>query len=251
MENLSAKNYFWILLDLLLAGIIVNLVFFVMPAVSEYRNSLSPSRTIVVSAEGKAVVSPDIAEISFSVLSRGQNPETVSSANNEKMSAVIVNLKSQGIDEKDIKTTSYDLSPNYDYDKNTGKSYIYGYSLSQTTLVKIRDLKKVAAVIGGLTPLGVNQIGTVSFTVDDPEKFLAEARKDAFKKAGVKAAEMVLQNGVRLGRVLSISEYQNVPIPFMSKPSFAMSAMSAAPAPAIETGIQEVKVQVSVTYVLE
>ncbi len=251
MNDVKAKEYFWILLDVLVLGLVLNLVFFVMPTIRQYGNSLAPVRTITVSAEGKTVASPDIGETSFSVISQGKNPDELSSQNNTKMSAVIQNLKSQGIDEKDIKTSGYNLSPDYQYDASTRRNYINGYTLNQTVLVKIRDLSKAAKVVGGVTPLGVNQIGGISFTVDDLEKFLADARADAFKKARTKANEMASENGARLGQVLNISESQNVPIPFMNERA-AMGPMSVtASAPTIEPGTQEVKVQVSVTYALE
>lgn len=252
MDNTSYKNYFWILLDVLVLGIIVNLVFFVMPTIRQYGNSLAPSRIIMVSAEGKTVATPDIAETSFSVITQGKNPDELSSENNVKMAAVIQNLKSQGVDEKDIKTSGYNLSPNYQYDESTRRNYINGYTLNQTVLVKIRDLSKAAKVVGGLTPLGVNQIGGISFTVDDQEKFFAQARADAFLKAQTKAKGMAAQNGAQLGKVLSVSEYQNGPIPYMNElKTMGAMAAPAAPLPTIEPGTQEIKVQVSVTYELE
>ena len=157
----KAKKYFWILLDVLILGAVVNLVFFVMPAVNRYGRSLVASRTMFVSAEGKTFVTPDIAESSFSVVSRGKNPDELSDANNQKVVAVVDFLKSAGLDGKDIKTTSYNLSPDYQYDPQTQRNFITGYTMTQTVSVKIRDLKKVAGIIGGLTPLGVNQIGGI------------------------------------------------------------------------------------------
>lgn len=254
MESLNSKKYFWILLDVLVLGIIVNLVFFVMPAIKHFGDSLAPARTISVTAEGKTIASPDVAEVSFSVVSQGTNPEQLAARNNDKMNAVIQNLTGQGIDKKDIKTTSYDLSPNYNYDRNTGRSYIYGYTLTQTLLVKIRDLAKAPAVVGGVTPLGVNQIGGISFTIDDPEKFLADARADGFKKAQAKAREMASANGVKLGALLGISDYQqNQPVPYFKEAAGFSAAPSSAPVPppALESGTQELKVQVTLTYALE
>src|SRR3989344_5464342 len=151
MENAQSKKYFWILLDVFIVVAIINMIFFVMPAVSKFGESFAPAHVLSVTAEGKTTVSPDVAEVSFSVVSQGVNPEKLSSANNDKMSAVIDNIKGNGVDAKDIKTTNYDLQPNYSYDKNMGRSYIYGYTLTQTVFVKVRDLKKVATVIAGVT----------------------------------------------------------------------------------------------------
>ncbi len=250
MENTQFKNYFWLLLNILIVGIVLNLVFFVMPAIQKFGDSLTPARTLAVTAEGKTTVSPDIAEVSFSVVSQGVNPEKLSSTDNDKMSAVIENIKSNGVDAKDIKTTSYDLQPNYGYDKNTGRSYIYGYTLTQTVLVKIRDLKKVATVIGGVTPLGVNQIGSVSFQIEDPEKVLGQARDDAFQKAKTKAEGIAKASGVKLGKIVNVAEYQNSPMPYYKSATIGMGGAEAASAPTIEPGTQELKLNVSVTYSL-
>lgn len=251
MENTQWKNYFWLLLDVLMVGIILNLVFFVMPAVQKFGDSMTPARTLAAAAEGKTTISPDIAEVSFSVVSQGENPEKLASANNDKMAAVVNNIKSNGVDAKDIKTTNYDLQPNYSYDKNTGRSYIYGYTLTQTVYVKIRDLKKVATVVGGVTPLGVNQVGGISFQVEDSEKFLGEARKEAFQKAKTKAEEIAKASGVELGRIVNVSEYQNSPAPYYKNAAVGMGGAESASVPTIEPGTQELKLNVSVTYELE
>ena len=249
----SVKTWFWILLNVLIAVAIINVVFFVMPLLQRVSNGFYPARTITVSAEGKTTVSPDIAQISFSVVSQGQNPEALTTNNNDKMSAVIQFVKSQGIDAKDIKTTNYDLSPNYQWDKNTQRNFITGYTLTQTVLVKVRDLAKVATVVGGLAPLGVNQIGGINFTFDDPESFLAMARADAFTKAEAKAKAMAAGAGVTLGRVLNVGEYGSMPYPraYFADKTMEVGGLGAAPSlPTIEPGTQDVTDQVTITYEL-
>ncbi len=251
METDQVKKYFWILLDILIAGIIVNLVFFVIPAVRNYGKSLIASRTLIVSASGKTFAAPDIAESSFSVVSRGKNPDELADTNNQKISAVIDFLKSSGLDSKDIKTTGYNLSPDYRYDPQTERNFITGYTMTQTVSVKIRDLTKVAKIVGGITPLGVNQIGGINFTIDDPESSLGTARADAFQKAKKKAQDIASQSGVRLGRVLSVSESPGYPIPYYRTDITAFGGAKEASAPTIEPGTQELTAQVTITYELE
>ncbi|RJQ28582.1 DUF541 domain-containing protein [Candidatus Parcubacteria bacterium] len=254
MNTDRSKSYFWMLINLLIAGLIINLVFFVMPAVKAYRDSIWPVRTINVSAEGRAVATPDLAETSFSVVSKGRNPEELADNNNQKVSAAIEFIKSQGIDTKDVKTSGYNLSPDYRYDPKTERNFITGYTLTQTVNVKIRDLGKVAAVIGGLTPLGVNQIGGINFTIDDPEKLLGEARADAFRRAHEKAKTMAGQNGLRLGKIVNVNEFSGgPPMPYFAAKDMAMGMggpeMMVA-RPTIEPGTQEITVNVSITYAL-
>jgi len=245
-NNIKIKNTAVAVFLCLLAGVIVYSLFW-GPA-KKFGDSLFPAKTVTISAEGKVIVSPDIAKISFSVVSEGPNAEKIADENNKKMNSVIDFVKSQGIDEKDIKTTQYNLNPRYEYDERTRKSWISGYTLTQTILVKIRDLAKVGKILGGLPELGINQIGSISFEVDEPEKYLAEARDKAFDKAREKAKEMAEKNGVRLGKIINFSEYQGrEPIPYYETFNKEIAA-PAATLPSIQPGSQEVTVQVSVTY---
>ncbi len=251
MDADQLKKGFWSLLDLFLLVAVVGLVFSVFPAVQQYRDSLSSASVLSVSAEGKTTVSPDLAEVSFSVVSRGFNPQDLADLNNRKMSAVIANIKSQGVGDKDVKTTGYDLSPDYRYDPTTQRDFITGYTLTQTIFVKIRDLTKVATVLGGVTPLGVNQIGGIIFTVDNPDAALVAARADAIDKAKKKASQIATVSGARLGRLLNVSEYQQ-PRPYYDKSAvLGMGGGAPVAAPTIEPGIQEVTVSASLTYELK
>ena len=78
-------------------------------AVSNWGSSLMPARTLTVSAQGKTTATPDLAEISFSVVSQGKDPNALNADNNQKMSAVINFVKSLDVASSDIATTNYDL----------------------------------------------------------------------------------------------------------------------------------------------
>jgi len=248
MENDISKSKnqaIIIFLGFLMLVIIYSLFF--GPA-KKYGDSLMPAKTINVSAEGKVTVSPDIAKLSFSVVSEGANSKLLAENNNKKMNAAIDFAKSQGIEEKDIKTTEYNLSPRYEYDEKTKKTFISGYTLTQTVLVKVRDLNKVAEVLGGLPVLGINQISSISFDIDEPEKYLSEARNQAFDKAKEKAKAMAEKNGVKLGRVINFYEYQSTPY-YQNVRALGMGGAEAVqPLPQIQPSSQEVTIQVSVTY---
>jgi len=248
MENDISKSKnqaIIIFLGFLMLVIIYSLFF--GPA-KKYGDSLMPAKTINVSAEGKVTVSPDIAKLSFSVVSEGANSKLLAENNNKKMNAAIDFAKSQGIEEKDIKTTEYNLSPRYEYDEKTKKTFISGYTLTQTVLVKVRDLNKVAEVLGGLPALGINQISSISFDIDEPEKYLSEARNQAFDKAKEKAKAIAEKNGVKLGQVINFYEYQSTPY-YQNVRALGMGGAEAVqPLPQIQPSSQEVTIQVSVTY---
>lgn len=248
----KSKKYFWILLNLVLAAIFANIVFAVMPTVSRFGDSIVSPRTLTVTADAKTFTTPDIAQLSFSVVTRGQNPVQITDENNKKINAAIELIKKKGVEAKDIKTTGYNLSPDYRYDRKEETSIITGYTLTQSVSLKIRNFALISDILGSLPPLGINQIGGVSFMVDEPEQFLAEAREIAFTKARNKALNLARQNGVSLGRVISINEFGG-PYP---QPYYARSAEAfgkggdAVTAPTIEPGQEQITVNVSVTYEL-
>lgn len=250
MNPEKTKGYLWVLLNLVLAAVFLNIVFFVMPLLNRFADSFNPSRVISVGAEGKTTVAPDLAQFSFSVLTQGQDPSTIVDSNNRKVTAAIEFVKSRGIEPKDIKTTGYSLNPDYQYDERTRRSNIVGYTITQNVNVKVRDFAKLPGLLAGLTPAGVNQISGISFNVEDPEKFLSEARKQAFERARAKAETMASQNGVRLGRVVNVSEFSSPPpIPYFGRVEALGKGGDIAP-PTIEPGTEEITVQVSVTYEL-
>jgi uncharacterized protein YggE len=247
----KSKMYFWDVLAILILVLVINLIFFVMPLLANWKGSFTPARTISVTAQGMTVATPDEADISFSVVTQGQNPQTLSDNNNQKMAAVMQFISSQNIASSDIATTGYDLEPNYQYDRTSQRNFINGYTLTQTVQVKIRDLTKVASVLGGLAPLGVNQIGGVNFTFQDPNKFIGIARSDALTKASAEAGQMATQANASLGEVVTITESSYVPVPVPMYGMQAAGSVANAVSPSIAPGTQNVTDNVTVTYALQ
>ncbi|HEX4103927.1 MAG TPA: SIMPL domain-containing protein [Candidatus Paceibacterota bacterium] len=250
----NIKEWFWGTFTVLLVVIVVILIFFVTPMLGQFAHSFTSSRTITVTGQGMTVATPDEADISFSVVSQGTSPDALTSDNNNKMSAVMQFVSSQGIASSDIQTTNYDLEPNYSYDKTTQRNYITGYTLTQTVQVKVRDLANVAAVLGGLTPLGVNQVGGVNFTFQNPDEFVAIARGDAMTKATQEASELAAEAGASLGPAVTIQESYGLPGP-QPYPAYAMASgggTAAVPSTvSVAPGTQTVTDNVTVTYELQ
>jgi uncharacterized protein YggE len=208
----------------------------------------------MVTAEGKTTATPDLAEITFSVVSQGNDPQALAANNANKMNTVLKFIASQNIASSDIATTGYDLEPTYNYNNTMQSNNITGYILTQTVTVKIHNLANVATVLGGLAPLGVNQIGGVDFTFNDPDTFLAVARADAMNKAELKAQQMASEAGVLLGEVVNVSENGVIPEPgpvYSSMASEGVGApMAAVSTPNIQPGSQDVTDNVTITYAL-
>lgn len=245
------KAWFWVILNVVL--VLVGLFVIVSGKAIWWQSAaMAPARTISVAADAKVSIVPDIATLSFSVVSQGADPVKLQTDNNTKVNDAIDFVKAQGVDDKDVKTSDYNLSPNYVWNQKTSRSTIDGYTLNQTVTVKVRDLKKVSVILGGLPSKGINQIGGVNFSVDDQDKYLNLAREEAFAKARAKAKEMAKYSGAHIGRVVTFSENGGgypYPMYYAKEMSVGMGGdAQVPPAPNIQPGSQEVTVNVNVVY---
>lgn len=220
-----------------------------------YASSLNPARTVAVSASGKSFVKPDIAVLSFSVVTEGNDISKITDENNAKINKAIDLLKSQNIDPKDIQTSEYNLSPVYSQPVPLSSSAysfvpkISGYTLTQSVSVKVRDFSKISPVMGELPGLGINRISGVSFQIEDQEKYLSEARKEAFDNARKKAENIASENNFTLGNIINVSEYANQPYYYEKALSSGIGGVvSPSAAPQIEPGSKEITLNVSVVY---
>jgi len=206
-----------------------------------------------VNGSGTVYAKADIANITVGL--RTDVKKTAAEAtkeSTEKMNAIINSLKDLGIEDKDIKTTDYSLSPFYNWLEGKGQ-VLQGYQVSQNVGVKVRDLDKIGDVISKTTEQGANQIGNVSFTIDDEYDLRNQARELAIEKAKEKAALIAKQAGMNLGDVKGVFEintdYQPVPMYANAKLMMDESAAgSPLDTPSIQTGQNEVKVEVSLVY---
>lgn len=203
--------------------------------------------TFTVRGEGISLAKPDIATISVGI---SANAATVSKAQ-EQINSVIAGIseavKKLGIESKDIKTTNYNIHPNYDYQSGTQK--ITGYRASTSLSIKIRDIDKINDVIDLATANGANEVGNISFSVDDKTKAENEARQKAVAEAKKKAQEAANIAGFNLGKIINYSEnFQDYPQPvYMGRDTITLE--KGAPTQ-VEPGSSEIRVIVNLSYEL-
>jgi len=202
------------------------------------------------SATGRVYAKADVANltIGFQTETKKTAAEAVAE-NSDKMNEIVAALKALDIEAKDIKTTNYNLNPVYNWTQDRGQE-LQGYWVFQNVTIKIRDLDVIGEAIAKTTEKGANQIGGVSFTIDDEEELKAQARAEAIDLAQQKAKEIARQTGMKLGKVTNVYENQ-VSYPqtrYYSDMALGMGGGGEIEAPQIEAGENEVQVEVTVTY---
>lgn len=212
---------------------------------------LKNKEAITLSGEGRAIGVPDVASVNFSVVTEKMTAKETMAENANKMNEVINFVKESGVDEKDVKTQAYFLSPRYDWVE--GERVFKGYQLTSTLTVKIRDLEKISDIIDGVVLRGANQVGDIQFVIDDSDKLKEEARNKAIENAKVKAESVAKATGLKIGKILSFTEgtapEATIPIPYSLEEAKGLGA--GTPAPEIEKGSQEITVSVFLTFELK
>ena len=163
------------------------------------------SNLFSVSGTGKAVAAPNTAQVSLGVTETAATVTDAQARLNTKTNSVIDALKNLGIEEKDIKTTNYSISPNYDF---TAGQRITGYSASQNLEVKTDKTELANRAVDSATAAGANVVGGITFVFNDKTRAELEnkARKDAVAEAKRKAESLADAAGIRLGRILDVQE---------------------------------------------
>lgn len=207
---------------------------------------------VSVSGQGIVNVPPDTATVTVGIdVIRPELAEAQAEAS--KQATDIINaVKAQGIDAKDIQTSNYSVNIMRNYNEGADPTQITGFEIMNQVNVTIREIGGAGKLMSAVVDAGANSIYGVSFYVDDSKPFEAEARKAAVEDARSKAGQLADASGMKLGRVVSITEDVGgyYPTPVYGK-NVAMAAPEAAMDVPVETGTSIIQVNVQMTFELE
>jgi uncharacterized protein YggE len=187
-------------------------------------------RTINVTGNGKAYLTPDIAYINIGVHTENANAAEAVGSNNTQSQKVADALKKFNIDPKDIQTTNFSIYPQQQMDpsgKVTGVTYI----VDNTVFVTLRDISKLGDVIGAAVDAGANSINSIQFDAADRSEALSEARKAAVADALAQARELASAAGVTLGDIQQINSISGTPMPVYDVKGVGGATAAGAPVP--------------------
>jgi uncharacterized protein YggE len=201
-----------------------------------------------VTANGEAVINvePDQAEIDLGVVTQARNAPDAAKENAEKLSKVMLEVKKLLGKEDEIKTAAYSLTPNYRQPRESGRAEIIGYTATNIVRIKTRSLDRIGKLIDTAMQSGANTIHRLAFTLKDEHRAQLEVLRLAAAKARAKAEEMATAVGMKVIKILSVTEGERGVRPLVIARSAAAEAATAAATP-IESGTIEVRSTVSVT----
>ena len=214
------------------------------------------SGTVTVAGRASVYSVPDKAILTLRVQTTEDTAETAQSQNSAAANAVVDALKESGIDEKSIRTTDYNLYPQYDYERSEedGEAGITGYVCSSQIEIKDLDADHVGKIISTAVAAGANGVDSVDFRCSDYEERYDEALKAALEAARHTAEVLADAAGQTVGAAVSIEEgYQSSELQYQSRTYMdaAVSEDAAENDSIIFTpGESEIEANVTVTYVI-
>jgi uncharacterized protein len=211
---------------------------------------------VSVAGQGRVSYTPDIANINMEVLiDKKQKPEEALNLLNEKVKKVFSAIKSTGLQDADIQTQNYTLTPQYEVVKDINT--LTGYTANQNIIVKVRDIDKnpdrSAKIISVANQAGINKINGVTFEASNINDIKQEARLKAITDARSKAGSLANALGVKLGKTVSWWENYIAPDAQYSLGVGGGEGKGGGgiSEPNISSGTREVVVEVNISYLIK
>ena len=209
---------------------------------------------IWVSGTGKATGDPDLGIISLGV-------EALADSAAEAIDRTISSLRGNNVDDRDMQTSQFSISPRYDNQEVTRcigcrvefERVLTGYQVNNTLTVKVRDLDDMGGIIDGATKAAGNlvRINRASFTIEDTKPLQNEAREEAIAEMLTKANAMAELAGVELGKLVFLTESgSGVPQSFSRIESVGARAFASDQPTSILAGELDVNVNVQGVFAI-
>lgn len=205
---------------------------------------------IVTTGEAEVKLAPDRAWIAINAESRSKDPKEAQRLNAAAMSAVMQKLKGMNLGEDAVRTTAYELHPEFDY--ANGRQTLRGYVARNSIEVRIDEIARIGDVLGAAVGSGATTVGALRFGLRDRGAAEREALRLAVGDARARADAAASGAGLQILRVQRIEEQRSggpePPRPMMRQ--MAMETADAA-APPISPGTIEIRSVVTLTVAVK
>lgn len=219
------------------------------PAAAQTTPPPAEMPVIVTTGEGVVKLAPDRVWVSIAAESRARSPREAQRANAEAMSAVQAKLKTAGLPADAIRTSAYDLQPEFDY--VNGKQSLRGYVARNVVEVRVDEIGRAGEILDAAVGSGATSVSGVRFDLKDRSSAEREALRRAVAEARGRADAAASGAGLRVDRIVRIEEQRTfAPEP---RPMMMMRQAQAleSAAPPITPGELEIRAVVTMTAAIK
>lgn len=226
------------------------------------QTTTSGNSGIWVTGQGSITLEPDLALLNLGVETTGKTVAAARAEAATAMDAMVTSLKGNGVASIDIQTQFFNISPQYQWTEvfengiRTNKQVLIGYRVTNTAVVKIRDMENVGPIMDDVAAAGghATRINGISFTVEDTSPLMVQLREDAVANAMAKANQFAALTGVGLGRLVFISETGGAAPrvrAFAESADFGLVMAASAPSTSISGGELEITMSVQAVFAIQ
>ncbi len=206
-----------------------------------------PVPGIYTSGDATVKVRPDLAVITVGVTAQAPTAADAQSQVAQRVARILERAKVLGVADKDTKSGSYSIQPQYAYDKGVAPK-ITGYQATQQIVLSYRKVDDAGRALDTLVQNDGATNASLSFALEDPKAAQTDARRQAIGDARAKAQAMADAAGVRLGTVLSVSD-QSTPVgPILQKDATGFAQAPAAAPTQIPVSDLDIVIHVMVQF---
>ena len=159
---------------------------------------------ISVSGSATINVSPDIANVSFGLSTKEKTAQAAKEANDAMLKNLNKVLKKYEIKETELSMNYINIRPYYEYRGNSNQ--LAGYVAQKTITIKIKEIEKYNSFVDDLLKIGISEINSVDFAVEDIKTARNQARIKAVESAREKAELFASSISKQIVDVIEISE---------------------------------------------
>ena len=265
-NNNSLLKFTLIGLTLSLSGLFACMLFTSNTAFAQQQlQNLSPAQNttntntnnaLSLTGTASTMVKPDKVTVSLGVETTNKTADAALAANSKIMNKVIDALKATGVKDNETSTSSFSISPNYNYSQQSSTaSRITGFTVSNTIQIESTNINNTSKWIDAAIAAGTNTVDRIDFALSD--KKLEETKnsliKQAMQDARAKADIVASAAGVRVAGIRSINlnelaiQPPPAPIPLAKQ---SLAASEARPTPII-SGQEKITTNIGIIFLIK
>jgi uncharacterized protein YggE len=255
--NLSLKKgiiggFITVGLALVLIASVSNLTKSSPALAAEATNGVAETHTINVNGQGELSITPDVAYVTFALVTKAPTAKEAQSKNAEGFANVQkVLFDTYKLDKKDVQTSGFQVQPVYTY-SNKEEPKITSYTTTQSIQATYRELTKIGVLLDDLSGAGINQINGIQFDTEKRQEYEIQAIDNAMNNAASKAKAIAKNAGKELKGVINVTQGGNTSTPPIiynhQMMKMAETSASASPETSISPGELKITTSVSVQY---
>ena len=200
---------------------------------------------VVTTGSGEIRAAPDRAAVTLTSEGRAKTAKDAQQQETQSTAAVRKLLTDMHIANESVRTTSYDLQPEFDYVQ--GKQIPRGFVARHALEVRVDDLGQLGDLISKAVDAGSAAVSGIQFDVKARDELERQALKKAVEDARARADAAAAGAGTSVASVIKVEEQRQFepPRPRM----FARADMAAAAAP-VATPVAAGEIEIRSTVML-